>query len=105
MLEPAAEDRPEPATDIPSEGRPLRRLPLPRAPLILDSERHTPPDEEGEREAEKGRPESQGRIPDTLLDGDRADHEHAEGCHIRGLQRHGREGGDEDMQHARGTGR
>ena len=105
MLEPPAEDRPQPASHIPPEGRPLGCPPVPRTALILDSERHTPPDEEGEPEAEEGRPEPKGGISHTLLDGDSAHHEHTEGRDKRGRQRHGTEGRDENMQHANGTGR
>lgn len=104
MLEPPVEDRPQPTSDIPPEGRPLGCSSFPRTAIILDSERHTPPDEEGEREAEEGRSQPQGGIPDTVLDGDSTHHEHAEGCDKRSRQRHGREGGDENMQHANGTG-
>ena len=104
VLEPPAENRPQPPSYIPPEGRQERCPPVPRPALILDSERHTPPDEEGEREAEEGRPRAQGGIPHAVLDGDSAYHEHAEGRHFRGSQRHGREGGDENMQHADGTG-
>ena len=104
VLEPPDEDRPQPASDIPPEGRPLGRPPLPRTALILDSERHTAPDEEGKRETEEGRPQPKGRIPDTVLDGDSPHHEHPEGSDKRGHQRYGRKGGNENMQHANGTG-
>ena len=105
MLEPPAEDRPQPPSDISPEGRPLGCPPLPRTALILDSERHTPPDEEGERKTQEGRPEPESRIPHAILDGDSANHEHAEGRDLRGRQCDGREGRNENMQHADGTGR
>ena len=48
-------------------------------------------------------PES--RIPHAILDGDSTDHEHAEGGDLGGRQCDGREGRNENMQHADGTGR
>ena len=73
--------------------------------LILDSECHTSPDEEGERETQEGRPGPESRIPHAILDGDSTDHEHAEGGDLGGRQCDGREGRNENMQHANGTSR
>ena len=78
---------------------------LPRSALRLDRELRTPPDEERERKTQEGRPKPESRIPHAILDGDSADHEHTEGGDLRGRQCDGREGRNENMQHADGTGR
>ena len=83
----------------------LRRASLPRTSLILDSQRHTPSDEEGEREEETGRSKSKSRISDSVLDGDSENNEYAEGRDLRSDKHARREGGDANMQHSDHQGR
>ena len=84
--EPPAEDRPEPAPDLPPARRPQRRPPVPRDAGLLGGEHHPPP--------------AQGKGGERLLDGDREADVHPEAGHHDGLQRAGRESGTAAVQRA-----
>ena len=99
MLQPAAEDRSQPAPNIPPEGRQGGCPPLPRAAGLLDCQYHTPPTEEGKRKAQAGRPWPQGGISDAILVGNHRHHENPENGQVGGHQHPGRESRDADMQH------